>query len=581
MHQTRITGTLRPRPETRDRDAPGTTRITRSTETENASMSRKEIETLTGQEVSNAEEGIRYLEHTLLTVPGAPLSADTLSGALFQVSMLPGIRGSKANSNAVRAIAFTLAGIESQDRSQLLTSAVVEKLEEHLELTRQETLAATKEQEKKLAEITLAATEKIEVYTKTMMEGLKAVAQGINENAATITETSTKYRDALLQSNPASNPTNSNTAPKLNHLAPLPPRVQAREGVRARQILIDIAPDPTTGSIALAEDSISTLKEKLDKALMASDPGVCDSRTKAVTRLRNGGILMELDSDEAVDWFAHQRIRDNFLGKLHPSASIKPRTFQIVVQFIPLTFRPDRDTDIRELEEVNGLEKGDILQARWIKPASRRSPSQTCGHAILSLTSPQAANEILSHGLFICHKKVYAEKCKKEPLRCLKCHGWSHLARDCLAAHDTCGTCSQRHRTSNCTNTQRPHCVPCGIAGHASWDRNCPIFQRKCSELNDRVDENNMPYFPTVEIWTQVREPPKTIYVSTAPPPPRSAQNDRHRAHNTQSTLPWTNNGPPRASGANTTRSRRDGGRTWIGSGEQDDLNPPYFPPNE
>ena len=90
------------------------------------------------------------------------------------------------------------------------------------------------------------------------------------------------------------------------------------------------------------------------------------------------------------------------------------------MQFVLLTFKPDRDIELLELEELSGLDSRDILNARWIKPATRCTLNQMCGHAIFSLTLPQVANEILVHGLFICHK-VYAEKCKEEPLRCLNC----------------------------------------------------------------------------------------------------------------------------------------------------------------
>ena len=98
---------------------------------------------------------------------------------------------------------------------------------------------------------------------------------------------------------------------------------------------------------------------------------------------------------------------------------IKPWVFNIVVQFVPFMFRPEKDADLRELEQVNGLDDRAMMKARWIKPAARRSPSQTCSHMILSFSSPVPANDTLAYGLFICQKKVYAEKCKKEPLRCL------------------------------------------------------------------------------------------------------------------------------------------------------------------
>ena len=89
---------------------------------------------------------------------------------------------------------------------------------------------------------------------------------------------------------------------------------------------------------------------------------------------------------------------------------------------------------------------------------------------------------------------------------------------DCVASVDTCGMCVQRHRMDACTNAARPHCVSCGTVGHASWDRSCPVFQRKCSEMDEQLEDNKLPYFPTGEAWTQVQEPPKVVYVVLPPP---------------------------------------------------------------
>ena len=184
------------------------------------------------------------------------------------------------------------------------------------------------------------------------------------------------------------------------------------------------------------------------------------------------------------------------------------------------------------------MKKGDIVRVRWIKPVARRAPHQTCGHAIFTFQTPQAANEVLINGMFVQQKKIYAEKCKREPLRCLKCHGWGHMVRDCVASVDTCGTCVQRHRTDVCTNMARPHCVSCGTAGHASWDQSCPIFQHKCSETDEQLEDNKLPYFPTGEAWTQVQEPPKVVYVVPPPSLPTHASlSSRTALRQYQSTL--------------------------------------------
>ena len=263
-----------------------------------------------------------------------------------------------------------------------------------------------------------------------------------------------------------------------------------------------------------------SLKARLDKALNESDDGQGVHKIRALTRLRNSGILMELGSDEAVRWFDDKVVRGRFLGNLHLGAFIKPRVFNVVVQFVPLTFRLEKDAELRELEQVNGLDDRAMMKARWIKPAARWSPSQTCSHMILSFSSPVPANDTLAYGLFICQKKVYMKKCKKEPLQCLKCHLWGHVAADCLAVHDTCGTCAHHHCTANCTNLDSPRCISCGVTGHASWARDCPVFQWKCQELGDRMKDNSLPYFLTLEAWTswtQVKEPPRVIFAAQPP----------------------------------------------------------------
>ena len=279
--------------------------------------------------------------------------------------------------------------------------------------------------------------------------------------------------------------------------------------MRSRQLLIDLdnAADPT----ALAGKSISDIRDQANKALLLSH-GTPTLKVRAVTKLRNRGVLLEFNSDEAVEWLQDAERWRAFLVQLHKLAIIKPRMYNIVVQFVPLSFRPKKDTELHEVEESNGLDDGDIVRARWIKPIMRRSPSQVCGHMILSFLSPQPANEVLAGGLFIRQKKVYAEKCKREPLRCLKCQGWNHMASSCPQLRDTCGTCAQHHRMAACTGPNKYRCVLCGSDDHASWDRSCPTFLHKCAELNNRMEENRMPYFPTLETWTQAREPEKPVH---------------------------------------------------------------------
>ena len=186
---------------------------------------------------------------------------------------------------------------------------------------------------------------------------------------------------------------------------------------------------------------------------------------------------------------------------------------------MPLQFRPDDKAGLHDIEETNVLPRNAILRARWIKPAYRRAPDQTCRHVLAVMTRPEEANSMLINGLVICQKRVYAKKCKKEPTRCLKCHRWGHMSYDCQQPFDVCGMCAGRHRTTACNNQDRLQCVSCKAKGHTSWSRQCPIFLSKCHEMDARMTKNQMLYYPTADPWTHTLRPLKPT-----PPAPRPMQ---------------------------------------------------------
>jgi hypothetical protein len=128
-------------------------------------------------------------------------------------------------------------------------------------------------------------------------------------------------------------------------------------------------------------------------------------------------------------------------------------------------------------------------------------------HAVISLTTADIANCIIRDGIEICGARVRGERTKYEPLQCLKCRGWEHKAQDCEAQLETCSTCSENHRTNACKNKDNLYCASCKTNSHASWDKACPEFLRRCSTYNDKYPENDMVYFPTEQEWTLTTRP--------------------------------------------------------------------------
>ena len=119
----------------------------------------------------------------------------------------------------------------------------------------------------KLQEVADHMRGKVDEVAANLMENMEKATQGVRDNAATLTETTASYQDALMKAAPP-NPHNSNAAGVGGHESLLAPRTQAREGAKAQQVLIDIGGGSGAGlPEEFATSTTITLKRKLDKDL--------------------------------------------------------------------------------------------------------------------------------------------------------------------------------------------------------------------------------------------------------------------------------------------------------------------------
>lgn len=56
----------------------------------------------------------------------------------------------------------------------------------------------------------------------------------------------------------------------------------------------------------------------------------------------------------------------------------------------------------------------------------------------------------------------------------------------------------------------RQSCISCKTRDHASW-ATCPTFVGNCAELDTKLLENQMLFFPTGEAWTHISQPSKVL----------------------------------------------------------------------
>ncbi|KAG1759513.1 hypothetical protein EDD22DRAFT_759317, partial [Suillus occidentalis] len=223
-------------------------------------------------------------------------------------------------------------------------------------------------------------------------------------------------------------------------------------------------------------------------------------------KLTHGGILYELNNQESVAWLNIPGNRSSFLEHFRVEVIIKDRSYQLIVENVPISFNLTSPMAIAEIETKGGLQQKSVIKARYIKPVARRTSNQRTTHIALSLNSKTSANQIICHGITIEGKKVYGRKLLLEPTQCLKCHTFdgSHLASECQQEHDTCGTCGEQHCTAECKVDEPAtfHCVNCKVHGHAAWSCECPTFMAKWEAHKKRNDEAQYIYFPTEDPMT-------------------------------------------------------------------------------
>ena len=316
----------------------------------------------------------------------------------------------------------------------------------------------------------------------------------MSEATNKIANEASPYRAALLSNGRLSNAANTD------------PRVLNDLDRQSKQILVDIFDKEGNNTLdrSLAE-LVGKANEAIGKIEDANKPK--DIKVLAAAKGRRQTILLTLNSKEAAQWLRETDSEIAFTSTFSEGSHIRERAFNIIVPRVLITFDPKDDSHLREVEEANGLKKLAITRAKWIKPIGRRRVGQTHAYAIFSVACVDSVNALIKDGLNICGTRVRPTKQKQEPIQCMKCRRWGHFANECLSDKDACGSCGEEHRTNTCKNKDKLFCVSCGDSSHASWDRHCPEFLRRCAIIDDRNPQNAMPYYPADQDWTLITRP--------------------------------------------------------------------------
>ena len=458
----------------------------------------------------------------------APCSPHTLANALMLLAA--NCKQPKETEKALLNLGEVVASIVTHCEGCIKAEAIVNSLDEFRVGTQIETNDKLDQLDAKLdakltshAEITKAA-EKLEEAARsigTMVNELGSKINKVADSTTQLASTAFTYRDAIA-SDPRPRPTRSTPPPN-------DPSVNIVTDKKSRQVLVQLTEEQ------LSSHSHESLMLKASEAMkaVASETKPEDLSIIEVTKLNKGALLILLKHKDAAEWLQRQEVEHFFTAQFFEGATIKPRQYPLLVPRIPLTLDPENDNHLREIEEANGLDESSIVRVRWIKPAYRRRAEQKVAHATFILRDARTANTCIKDGLKICGMKVYPARLKQEPTQCMKCRKWGHFANICSAEKDCCGTCGGNHRTNTCTESSKRYCVSCKTDTHASWDRRCPEFAKRCTWYDEKHPDNKLKYFPTDDTWTQAICPeripmterfPAHFAVASLPPQTKSGR---------------------------------------------------------
>ncbi|KAE9407129.1 hypothetical protein BT96DRAFT_933490 [Gymnopus androsaceus JB14] len=180
---------------------------------------------------------------------------------------------------------------------------------------------------------------------------------------------------------------------------------------------------------------------------------------------------------------------DKFTNGWGSTAKAKPNYYRVLVELVPVEASLEIGSD--------GLGK---------KPEKRKQ-DQKVAHILVAFNTREAANQVIAKGMTVAGKWVYGQRDQRDPLQCMKCQQFGHIAKECNSERDICGRCDGEHPMQTCTaHHDGFYCAVCKLAGHAATDRNCPSLLNRLQETSQRNPDRNYRFYVTEHPETWIRE---------------------------------------------------------------------------
>lgn len=365
-------------------------------------------------------------------------------------------------------------------------------------------------------------TEEARKVIQTAVDGIVEVAKGKIEQSG-----KKSWADQLEMHDLDTDTSNVRGAPSYARVAAANPRsgkssspidhdYAAREALKRRRVLIDGVEGVRSAAGGLSpkeivqKANIALTAARIDTEGLGVELEV-DPKAVAARVLENGGVVLELETEEAVAWVLDSVVRKSFESNFGGSAKLVDKSFQVVVCFLPVTLRDSLVDAIPKIEEDNSVASGTIVKCKWLKDPKNWNQNQRFAHAVFSVNEVIDACTFIQQGVIIAGQRFQVKKLEELPRRCFKCQRIGHLANKCVEIHEVCPLCAGAHAGDQCKSLPANHrCINCTKAklpsNHAAWDRNCPAMAAEKKKRDARNPDSQYKYFPSKEEWTWAKK---------------------------------------------------------------------------
>ena len=311
--------------------------------------------------IVNAASAKKWLTKEELLIEGEEVSTILLAQALMWLAA-----GDKCSVeqlvDGIRAVALCLEGCGCGEVADVAVSEI------------KETAALWVEEAKKVVQtavdvVVAAAQQKIEDSGK---KSWAAQLDDLDQDAST-PDTGRTFSYAQMAS--------SNAKIARKGYVPIDQDHVAREALKSKRVLIDgiEGVKSAMGGLSPAEivqkANIALTAARIETEGSGKELG-SDPKAVAAKVLENGGVVLELDTEEAAAWVLDGEVRKVFERNFGGSARLVDKSFQVVVCFLPVTLRDTLAESLARIEEDNCVATGTITKCKWLKAPKHWNQNQ-------------------------------------------------------------------------------------------------------------------------------------------------------------------------------------------------------------